>query len=1154
MKNSRTLKSIIAILLLVATLFTFGGCDIIMEYLGIKNQLTISATYVGDPIEVGGTLNKKDIVVEATFVEGIAGTEIVYQVENFTVGQLDTTTAGNKTVQVSYTEMGLTATCEVTISVVKKAEPTGITATYNGGDLAIGSTISQSDFSVVVIYDDDTTKTADNFTLSQIDTTTAGDKLVILTYSYLDGTTTKTLQTTVKVTVVATFVHISASFVGEPLQVGDTLTKEQLLVQEVYNDGTEVSVDNFTFAPVDTTTAGTKQVVVSYDKDGTTYNATVDVTVVEVPVTLTSISATFTNNNFYVGQTLSNADFVVVASFSDKHDSIVTDFTIIGSTTFATSGSHTVQLSYTHEGVTQTCNIIVEVLPEPVTFSGIVAAFVGEPIQTGTTLTREHFLVQELYSDDTKVEVTNFTIGSVDVSTAGTKQVTISYQKDGNTYTAQVDIIVVATPVVLQSISATFANSKFFVGDTLTTNDFVVVASFSDKHDSIVTNFTITGEKTFATSGMHTTTLSYSHEGITATCDVTVEVLPIPVTLVSISATFNNTSFYVGDTLTMADFTVTANFSNETSQQVADFAITGSTTFATSGSQITHISYTYEGVTKTCNVVVEVLPLPVTLTGISATFTNNNFYVGKTLTNADFVVVASFSDKHDTIITDFTITGPTTFATSGSHTVQLSYTHEGVTKTCNVTVNVLPLPVTLDSITATANKNEFNVGDTLQLTDFVVTAHFSDGDSHAVSDFAIVTPTGALETAGNVEVELSYTFNGQTRYATLSITVLAVEEEVVNYGKYGVLSKDGKSVKVVDTAKVVDTTDLQIHFLELGNQKTGDCVYIKAGEMDILIDAGSNYDSTQAICNYIDQYVTDGTLEYVIATHAHLDHLAGFVSYSSNGNRGILKRYVCENIIDYARKNTTSNVSKNYEAERDAEVASGANHYTVLECWNNNNESTRFSQSVDATGARRYIKLASNIELEILYQKYYESKASSENDYSVCFMINQYGENYDYNNRNNPENEKNVNHFLFTGDLEEVGEKSLVQSNNLPEVVLYKAGHHGSKTSSCPELMSVIKPKVVCICCCTGSAEYTSANENQFPTQATVNNIAPYTDLVFATSLYSSSISSGSAPLNGNITLTCNHLGINITASNNVTLLKNTDWFKNNRTCPNEWK
>ena len=41
--------------------------------------------------------------------------------------------------------------------------------------------------------------------------------------------------------------------------------------------------------------------------------------------------------------------------------------------------------------------------------------------------------------------------------------------------------------------------------------------------------------------------------------------------------------------------------------------------------------------------------------------------------------------------------------------------------------------------------------------------------------------------------------------------------------------------------------DMQVHFLELGNKYTGDCTYIKAGESDILIDAGSRTSSVETI-------------------------------------------------------------------------------------------------------------------------------------------------------------------------------------------------------------------------------------------------------------------------------------------------------------------
>ena len=174
--------------------------------------------------------------------------------------------------------------------------------------------------------------------------------------------------------------------------------------------------------------------------------------------------------------------------------------------------------------------------------------------------------------------------------------------------------------------------------------------------------------------------------------------------------------------------------------------------------------------------------------------------------------------------------------------------------------------------------------------------------------------------------------------------------------------------------------------------------------------------------------------------------------------------------------------------------------------------------------------------MEILYQEFYENKTSDENDYSVCMLLSQ-----------------GDNHYLFTGDLEKDGEASLVASNNLPKCVLYKAGHHGSKTSSTSALLQKIQPQIVCVCCCCGSTEYTTVNANTFPTQDFVNRVAPYTDKVYVTTLATSS-GAGYTSMNGNIVVTTKNGKVSVNCSNNHTLLKNTDWFKKNRTMPSAWK
>ena len=125
----------------------------------------------------------------------------------------------------------------------------------------------------------------------------------------------------------------------------------------------------------------------------------------------------------------------------------------------------------------------------------------------------------------------------------------------------------------------------------------------------------------------------------------------------------------------------------------------------------------------------------------------------------------------------------------------------------------------------------------------------------------------------------------------------------------------------------------------------------------------------------------------------------------------------------------------------------------------------------------------------------------------------------------------------------------------MPEVELYKAGHHGSKTSSSDSLLSVVKPKVVCVCACAGSTEYTTKNENTFPTQQFIDRVSLYTDNVFVTSLCIDYNKGEFTSFNGNIIVASNgaNLETNLYFSNNSKKLKDTDWFKQNRTIPQKW-
>lgn len=348
--------------------------------------------------------------------------------------------------------------------------------------------------------------------------------------------------------------------------------------------------------------------------------------------------------------------------------------------------------------------------------------------------------------------------------------------------------------------------------------------------------------------------------------------------------------------------------------------------------------------------------------------------------------------------------------------------------------------------------------------------------------------------------------------------------------------------------------EFSIHFIEVGNKYTGDCTYIKYGNVDILVDCGSRTSSVSTVKQYLDSYMTDNILDYVIVTHAHQDHYAGFAT--GTNAKSIFDHYECSNIITFATTNQKgsaeysdngitsyakdnkpeSRMYNNFNRELKEEITAGANHYTAAEIIS---DSTTFPEGKIELDSTR------DVNIQILKSHYYTNKATSENDYSVCTMFN-YGDRY----------------FLLTGDLEIEGEEELVEMNPIFEEIknngkdygvdVYKAGHHGSKTSSGDKLLEYIRPKTICVCCCAGSPEYTDTKDNQFPTQEFINRVTAYTLDIYVTTLCVDYDKDEYTSMNGNIVFVVTAETFGINCSNNDIKLTETDWFKANRTLPTD--
>lgn len=355
----------------------------------------------------------------------------------------------------------------------------------------------------------------------------------------------------------------------------------------------------------------------------------------------------------------------------------------------------------------------------------------------------------------------------------------------------------------------------------------------------------------------------------------------------------------------------------------------------------------------------------------------------------------------------------------------------------------------------------------------------------------------------------------------------------------------------------IATANLSIHFLELGNKNTGDCVLIKCGDTEVLIDAGSKQNSATALKAYIDQYCTDSVLEYVIATHSDEDHISGFFGSKSGDTRtGLLYQYEVETIIhfdntthsEYTDKGNLTLYGQFLEAVNYCKDTYNTAVYTASQCYDQSEE-----------GARRqyFLDEEQKISLNILYNYYYYNSSNDNNEHSVVTLLTE-------------DTGEGMRNYLFTGDLEGDGESRMVDYyasvpaeyksdyNVLPEVELFKAGHHGSGTSSTEKLLKVIKPKNVAVCCCCGAPEYTLDPANVFPCNVTVKRLMDCTDNIYITTLAVNVPQVGAngkylekkwdaVSMNGNIVFYSAAGKLKLWCSNNDTVLKDTDWFKANR-------
>ena len=236
---------------------------------------------------------------------------------------------------------------------------------------------------------------------------------------------------------------------------------------------------------------------------------------------------------------------------------------------------------------------------------------------------------------------------------------------------------------------------------------------------------------------------------------------------IAVTAQPDKTTYFIGEEFDPEGMVVTATFADDTTADVTEDCTFSPETMA-AGTQSVTITYVRAGVTKTTTVAVAVR----TLDHIAVTTPPNKtaYKYGETFQPAGMVVTAYYTDETSRTVTGYTYS-PTGALDMDDTTITVSYTEGSVSKQTTQAITVAKVLESIE-ITTPPNKTAYFSGETFNPAGMVVTAHYNDGSSAAVTGYTY-SPTGALAT-GNTTITVSYAEGGVTKTDTQAITVTAI--------------------------------------------------------------------------------------------------------------------------------------------------------------------------------------------------------------------------------------------------------------------------------------------------------------------------------------------------------------------------------------------
>lgn len=211
---------------------------------------------------------------------------------------------------------------------------------------------------------------------------------------------------------------------------------------------------------------------------------------------------------------------------------------------------------------------------------------------------------------------------------------------------------------------------------------------------------------------------------------------------------------------------------------------------------------------------------------------------------------------------------------------------------------------------------------------------------------------------------------------------------------------------------------LEVSFLDVGQ---GDAILIQKGSQQILIDGGPD---SEKICLELGKKLPfwDRTIDLVVLTHPHDDHLIGLVE--------VLQRYKVGQALEPPKLDDESIYNS-----------------STYEEWLNLTEERGIKRTLAQVGQQ--IDLGNGIKLEVLHPQtelLQGTDSDIDNNGIVLRLV------------------WNEVSFLLTADIHEEAEREMLHQGYRLESTVLKVAHHGSSASTSPQFLAAVDPQMAVIC------------------------------------------------------------------------------------------